>query len=146
MVIMASTDSIWDYPYPSQASSVMGLVYGTGPEPEPDYFPPKSRIPEARMESLSRFELTKTESRSVDETELAEVRTTLPTNNAATSTPQQPGGVPCRNNGCKSWSSRSESRLESPWHFLKTVFLVSVIVALVLWVIVYASLSQYRVL
>ncbi|XP_031847867.1 uncharacterized protein LOC116433665 isoform X3 [Nomia melanderi] len=99
-----------------------------------------------QMESLSRFELTKTESRSVDETELAEVRTTLPTNNAATSTPQQPGGVPCRNNGCKSWSSRSESRLESPWHFLKTVFLVSVIVALVLWVIVYASLSQYRVL
>ncbi|XP_076281468.1 uncharacterized protein LOC143209560 isoform X2 [Lasioglossum baleicum] len=109
-----------------------------------------------KMESLSRFELTKTETRGAEETELAEVKTTLPTNNAATSTGKlaslqhaqqvQPGSIPCRNRGCKSWSGRSESRLESPWHFLKTVFLISVIVALVLWVIVYTFLTQYRIL
>lgn len=108
------------------------------------------------MESLSRCELTKTETKGAEETELAEVKTTLPTNNVATSTGKlasyqngqqvQPGSIPCRNGGCKSWSGRSESRLESPWHFLKTVFLISVIVALVLWVIVYTFLAQYRIL
>lgn len=97
------------------------------------------------MESPSRFELTK-EVQSVDETELGEVKVTPPTSSVATSTPAQPGSIPCRNGGCKSWTSRAESRMESPWHFLKTVFLISVIVALVIWVIVYTFLAQYQIL
>ncbi|KOC70612.1 hypothetical protein WH47_03628 [Habropoda laboriosa] len=100
---------------------------------------------EFQMESPSRFELTKTEVENADETELGEVKVTLPTNSVATSTPVQPGSIPCRNGGCKSWN-RGESRLESPWHFLKTVFLISVIVALIIWVIVYTFLTQYRIL
>ncbi|XP_033331485.2 uncharacterized protein LOC143258717 isoform X2 [Megalopta genalis] len=105
------------------------------------------------MENLSRLELTKTKPRDAEENELAEVKTASPTNNVATSTaklssthPAQPGSIPCRDGGCKAWASRSESRLESPWHFLKTVFLISVIVALVLWVVVYTFLAQYGIL
>lgn len=98
------------------------------------------------MESPSRFELTKAEMQSEEETELGEVKVTLPTSTVATSTPVQPGTIPCRNGGCKSWTSRAESRMESPWHFLKTIFLISVIVALILWIIVYTFLAQYRIL
>ncbi|XP_076247627.1 uncharacterized protein LOC143187351 isoform X2 [Calliopsis andreniformis] len=98
------------------------------------------------MESQSRFELAKTEMNSTEETELSEVNMSPATNNVATSTAAQPGNIPCKNGGCKSWMSNGESRLESPWHFLKTVFLVSVIVALVVWVIVYTLLTQYRIL
>ena len=97
-----------------------------------------------QMESPSRFELTKTESPSGEETELGEVKLTMPSSSVATQV--QPGSIPCRNGGCKSWTSRGEPRLESPWHILKTIFLVSVIVALVLWVIVYTFLAQYRIL
>ncbi|XP_076639250.1 uncharacterized protein LOC143351532 isoform X2 [Colletes latitarsis] len=95
-----------------------------------------------QMESSSRFELTKPEVQGADETELGEVKTT----NVATSTPVQPGNIPCKNGGCKALSSPVESRLESPWHFLKTIFLISVIVALVIWVIVYTFLAQYEIL
>ncbi|XP_043518643.1 uncharacterized protein LOC122533207 isoform X3 [Frieseomelitta varia] len=116
MVIVPSPGSIWDYPYLDQ------------------------------MESPSRFELTKAEAESGEETELGEVKVTLPTSTVATSTPVQPGAIPCRNGGCKSWTSRAESRMESPWHFLKTIFLISVIVALILWIIVYTFLAQYRIL
>lgn len=98
------------------------------------------------MESPSRFELTKAEVESGEETELGEVKVTPPTSTVATSTPVQPGAIPCRNGGCKSWTSRAESRMESPWHFLKTIFLISVIVALILWIIVYTALAQYRIL
>lgn len=97
------------------------------------------------MESPSKFELTKTEVQIADETELGEVKVMPLTSNVATSTPVQPGSIPCKN-GCKSWASRAESRMESPWHFLKTIFLISVIVALILWVIVYTFLVQYQIL
>ncbi|XP_076752343.1 uncharacterized protein LOC143424266 [Xylocopa sonorina] len=146
MVVVPSPGSIWDYPYLNQVTSMMGLVYGSKPKPERDLFPPKIRIPEKHMENSSRFELTKTEVQSADETELDEVKVTPAMSSVATSTPVQPGSTPCRNGGCKSWGSRAESRMESPWHFLKTVFLISVIVALVLWVIVYTFLAQYRIL
>lgn len=98
------------------------------------------------MESPSKFELTKTEVQIADETELGEVKVMPLTSNVATSTPVQPGSIPCKNGGCKSWASRAESRMESPWHFLKTIFLISVIVALILWVIVYTFLVQYQIL
>ncbi|XP_076684847.1 uncharacterized protein LOC143377478 isoform X2 [Andrena cerasifolii] len=116
MVIVPSPGSIWDYPYLNQ------------------------------MESPSRFELTKTESPNGEETELGEVKSTMPSSSVAAASQVQPGSIPCRNGGCKSWTSRGEPRLESPWHVLKTIFLVSVIVALVLWVIVYTFLAQYRIL
>ncbi|KZC07433.1 hypothetical protein WN55_09425, partial [Dufourea novaeangliae] len=100
MVIVPTPGSIWDYPYLNQVTSMMGLVYGTGPEPEQDFFPPKTRIPDTHMESPSRYDLTKSEARSLDETELGEVKTTLPTSNVATSTQSsQPGSIPCRNGG-----------------------------------------------
>lgn len=99
-----------------------------------------------QMESPSKFELTKTEVQIADETELGEVKVMPLTSNVATSTPVQPGSIPCKNGGCKSWASRAESRMESPWHFLKTIFLISVIVALILWVIVYTFLVQYQIL
>ncbi|KAG6796844.1 hypothetical protein HZU73_07830 [Apis mellifera caucasica] len=146
MVIVPSPGSIWDYPYLNQVTSMMGLVYGTRSKPEQDLFPSKIRIPEIHMESPSKFELTKTEVQIADETELGEVKVMPLTSNVATSTPVQPGGIPCKNGGCKSWASRAESRMESPWHFLKTIFLISVIVALILWVIVYTFLVQYQIL
>ncbi|XP_050477181.1 uncharacterized protein LOC126867085 [Bombus huntii] len=146
MMIVPSPGSIWDYPYLNQVSRMMGLVYGTRPKPEQDLFAPKIRIPETHMESPSRFELTKAEIQNAEETELGEVKVTPPMSTVATSTPVQPGSIPCRNGGCKSWANRAESRMESPWHFLKTIFLISVIVALVLWVIVYTFLVQYRIL
>lgn len=34
----------------------------------------------------------------------------------------------------------------SPWHFKKTVFLIGTIVLLVLWIIVYTTLSQLKLL
>ncbi|XP_016904865.1 uncharacterized protein LOC107993131 [Apis cerana] len=145
MVIVPSPGSIWDYPYLNQVTSMMGLVYGTRSKPEQDLFPSKIRIPEIHMESPSKFELTKTEVQIADETELGEVKVMPLTSNVATSTPVQPGSIPCKN-GCKSWASRAESRMESPWHFLKTIFLISVIVALILWVIVYTFLVQYQIL
>ncbi|KOC70611.1 hypothetical protein WH47_03627 [Habropoda laboriosa] len=52
MVIVPSPGSIWDYPELNQVSSVMGLVYGTGPKIEQiDLFPPKIRIPETHVNS-----------------------------------------------------------------------------------------------
>ncbi|XP_043786811.1 uncharacterized protein LOC122711808 [Apis laboriosa] len=146
MVIVPSPGSIWDYPYLNQVTSMMGLVYGTRSKPEQDLFPSKIRIPEIHMESPSKFELTKTDVQIADETELGEVKVMPLTSNVATSTPVQPGSIPCKNGGCKSWASRAESRMESPWHFLKTIFLISVIVALILWVIVYTFLVQYQIL
>ncbi|XP_011149663.1 uncharacterized protein LOC105189323 isoform X3 [Harpegnathos saltator] len=103
----------------------------------------------------SRFESTKiTEMRhNAGETELGEVQViaTLPTNNVPTSTlpsttSPRTGELPCKNGSCKVRKSRAEPRLESPWHTLKTIFLVSVIVAFLLWVIVYTLLDQYQIL
>ncbi|XP_012540392.1 uncharacterized protein LOC105838971 isoform X2 [Monomorium pharaonis] len=89
-------------------------------------------------------------------TELDDVKVTAPSSHhAATSTPStahtgSENATPCKNGGCKTWrSSRlggGEPRTESPWHSLKTVFLVSVIVAFLVWIIVYAILDQYRIL
>lgn len=104
-----------------------------------------------QMDAPSRFEPTKTaEMRHTGETELAEVRVTTapPASSVAISTlgPMTKTELPCRNGGCKVWRSRSEPRTESPWHTLKTVFLVSVIAAFLLWVVVYTLLNQYRIL
>ncbi|XP_029176859.1 uncharacterized protein LOC114944959 [Nylanderia fulva] len=83
-------------------------------------------------------------------TELGEVKVTLPGSSIATSTPHTSGGepAPCKNGGCKVWRSNrnGEQHSESPWHSLKTIFLVSVIVAFLLWVIVYTLLNQYQIL
>ncbi|XP_018401455.1 PREDICTED: uncharacterized protein LOC108778708 isoform X1 [Cyphomyrmex costatus] len=87
-------------------------------------------------------------------TELGEIKVTMPSS-VATSMPSTAhtsasDATPCKNGGCKIWrSSRigsSESRSESPWHSLKTIFLISVIVAFLLWIIVYTLLDQYRIL
>ncbi|XP_077279565.1 uncharacterized protein LOC143906990 isoform X3 [Temnothorax americanus] len=94
--------------------------------------------------------------RAGETTELGEVRVTAPSSNVATSMPStaHPNGndaaTPCKNGGCKVWrSSRvdgGELRPESPWHSLKTVFLISVILAFLLWIIVYTLLDRYRIL
>ncbi|XP_018308576.1 uncharacterized protein [Mycetomoellerius zeteki] len=113
-----------------------------------------------QMDSPSRFELaTKTAEMhrhaAGETTELGEVKATAPSSNVATSMPSTAhtsgsDATPCKNGNCKVWrSSRvggSEQRTESPWHSLKTVFLVSVIVAFLLWIIVYTLLDQYRIL
>ncbi|XP_070172619.1 uncharacterized protein [Polyergus mexicanus] len=84
-------------------------------------------------------------------TELGEVKVTAPSSSIATSTPHTSGDpAPCKNGSCKVWRNNrdgsGEPRSESPWHSLKTVFLVSVIVAFLLWVIIYTLLDQYRIL
>lgn len=107
-----------------------------------------------QVDPPSRFEPSKTEMRHhTGETELGEMQViTLPTNNIATSslpsttTSPHIGELSCRNGGCKVRRNRTEPRLESPWHTLKTIFLVSVIVAFLLWVIVYTLLDQYQIL
>lgn len=87
-------------------------------------------------------------------TELGEVRVTGPQPSASTARAsgnhdQEPKAL-CKNGGCKVWRSGrvdgGEPRTESPWHSLKTVFLLSVIVAFLLWIIVYTLLDQYRIL
>ncbi|XP_032688133.1 uncharacterized protein LOC116852165 isoform X2 [Odontomachus brunneus] len=116
----------------------------------------KYRFALDNVDPPSRFEPSKTTEmrHHVGETELSEVQViaTLPTNNvtmstspSATTSPYT-GELSCRNGSCKAQRSRVEPRLESPWHRLKTVFLVSVIVAFLLWVIVYTLLDQYQIL
>ena len=84
--------------------------------------------------------------RGVSETELGELRA------VATSTANSPtatdAGVPCHNGACKSSGDklRPEHHIESPWHHLKSLFLVSIIVALVVWIFVYVMLTQFDVL
>ncbi|XP_011695326.1 PREDICTED: uncharacterized protein LOC105454428 [Wasmannia auropunctata] len=116
-----------------------------------------------QMDSPSRFEPTANKPAEMqrhfaagETTELGEVRVIGPSSNVATSTPSTAhtsgsNATPCKNGGCKVWRSTrvgggSEPRTESPWHILKTVFLVSVIVAFLLWIIVYTLLDQYRIL
>lgn len=41
--------------------------------------------------------------------------------------------------------SATPSPPDSPWHFLKTVFLVAIVVSLIVWVLVYTVLSQLAV-
>ncbi|KYM79385.1 hypothetical protein ALC53_10180 [Atta colombica] len=112
-----------------------------------------------QMDSPSRFELAKTAEvhrhGAGEITEMGEVKVTAPSSNVATSMPSttHPSGsdaMPCKNGGCKVWrNSRvggSEPHTESPWHSLKTIFLISVIVAFLLWIIIYTLLDQYRIL
>jgi len=108
-----------------------------------------------QMDSPSKFDPTTKKTAEVhrhaagETTELGEVKVTAPSSNVATSMPStahtsSSDAVPCKNGGCKIWrSSRvsaGEPRTESPWHSLKTVFLVSVIAAFLLWIIVYTLL------
>uniref|UniRef100_A0A0C9QNK6 DNER protein n=1 Tax=Fopius arisanus TaxID=64838 RepID=A0A0C9QNK6_9HYME len=76
-------------------------------------------------------------------TELGEVRMASPTPAASSSKNVAPG--PCSNGPCKT-SMSLHNKPESPWHSLKTVFLVSFIIALIIWIIVYTLLSQYELL
>ncbi|KAL6424054.1 hypothetical protein ACFW04_009745 [Cataglyphis niger] len=112
------------------------------------------------MDSSSRFEPTTKRTATAEVhrhatgeamTELGEVKVIAPSSSIATSTPHiSDAPAPCKNGGCKVWRSNrdgnSEPRSESPWHLLKTIFLISVIVAFLLWVIVYTLLDQYRIL
>ncbi|XP_023245341.1 uncharacterized protein LOC106646767 isoform X1 [Copidosoma floridanum] len=68
-----------------------------------------------------------------------------------------PGAVPanhqhrvnlaCHDGACKSRAQRHQPvhRLESPWHHLKTVFLVSIIISFIVWIVAYVLLVQYGV-
>lgn len=55
IVIVPSPGSIWDYPYLNQVSSMMGLVYGTGPDPKQDFLPPNSRFPPSHVNIILSF-------------------------------------------------------------------------------------------
>lgn len=110
----------------------------------------KIQIVFSQMDSPTRFEPAKCVGAGFNagETELGEVKIIVPTSSIATSTiiEESTGSIPCGNGGCKTSRSRGEPRHESPWHKLKTIFLVSVIVALVVWIIVYTLLAQYQIL
>lgn len=97
------------------------------------------------MDDGSRFAGKISELQNSSETELGEVKVTTSTSSITTSTPIQVIGTPCKNGACKNFRPRPEPRAESPWHMLKSVFLVSVIVALFIWVIVYTLLAQYKI-
>ncbi|XP_012269485.1 uncharacterized protein LOC105693854 isoform X2 [Athalia rosae] len=104
-----------------------------------------------QMENASFGNDSKSVAETAGDTELGEVKVqVVPTASVATSTPTTspalPEGIPCGNGGCKTSRSRGEPRPESPWHQLKTIFLVSVIVALVIWVVAYTLLTQYQIL
>lgn len=102
------------------------------------------------METPAKFEPTKRGVAGLNQgdTELGEVKIIVPSSDIATSTTLEAssGVVPCGSGGCKSSRRNGEPRPESPWHVLKTIFLVSVIVALLVWVIVYTLLAQYEIL
>ncbi|XP_020295145.1 uncharacterized protein LOC109860465 [Pseudomyrmex gracilis] len=110
-----------------------------------------------QMDSLSRFKptskITGVHRHAAGETtELGEVNVTVPSSSVATSMPHTSSETsPCKNGGCKVWrnsrdGNSNEPRSENPWHSLKTIFLVSVIVAFLLWVIVYTLLDQYQII
>lgn len=102
-----------------------------------------------QMENTS-FDAPKSVSPRTEDTELCEVKIVVPTASVATATPTTspplPEGIPCGNGGCKTSRSRGDPRPESPWHSLKTIFLMSVIIALIIWVIVYTLLTKYQIL
>jgi hypothetical protein len=109
----------------------------------------------SQVDPPSKFELTTKKTTRMQQhmsgetTELGEVVISAATSSIATSTVHTNKDAPCKNGGCKNWrSGRSgnESRSESPWHLLKTVFLISVIVAFFLWIIIYTLLDHYRIL
>ncbi|KAK2579116.1 hypothetical protein KPH14_001287 [Odynerus spinipes] len=93
--------------------------------------------------NLSVLEATKANIRSTNEMELKEVNVVVPTKSVATLTVVQPGSIPCQNGGCKNWGTRGVP--ESPWHILKTIFLISVIVTLIIWVLIYTLLATYQI-
>ncbi|XP_011874441.1 PREDICTED: uncharacterized protein LOC105565670 isoform X2 [Vollenhovia emeryi] len=125
------------------------------------------RPQQVQMDPSSRSELKTKKTAKVlrhaagEITELDEVRVSAPNSNVATSMSStahpsdndaSASATPCKNGGCKVWRSsrvgvgEPRTLAESPWHSLKTVFLVSVIVAFLLWIIVYTLLDQYRIL
>lgn len=80
---------------------------------------------------------------NTSEMELKEVNVIVPTKSVATLTVVQPGSVPCQNGGCKNWGTRGVP--ESPWHILKTIFLISIIVTLIIWILIYTLLATYQI-
>ncbi|XP_051176321.1 uncharacterized protein LOC127291296 isoform X2 [Leptopilina boulardi] len=94
-----------------------------------------------------RFDQGKMETNSPGETELSEMKTvTMSSMNVTASNPNHSNDHQCRNGTCKMSTIRHNPQPESPWHYLKTVFLISVIIALIIWIIVYTLLVQYKVL
>ncbi|XP_014616367.1 PREDICTED: uncharacterized protein LOC106793719 [Polistes canadensis] len=89
------------------------------------------------------FESIKTNVQNTNAMELKEMDVVAPTQSVATLTVVQPGSIPCQNSGCKNW--RTHGVPENPWHELKTIFLVSIIVTLIFWIMIYALLAQYQI-
>ncbi|XP_058809664.1 uncharacterized protein LOC131674872 isoform X3 [Phymastichus coffea] len=84
--------------------------------------------------------------RAIHETELGVLKSSV--HETSSSPPSgSRAGVACHNGACKAHGLRPpHHRIENPWHYLKTIFLVSIIFAFIVWIIVYVLLTQYEVL
>ncbi|XP_035732385.1 uncharacterized protein LOC118446161 isoform X1 [Vespa mandarinia] len=144
MMTMSSSKTGWDYPY-FDPTEIMTSVYQPASIPEEEFLPRKKQIPDTHINNnnSSIFEEMKTNVRSTNVMELNEVDVIAPKKNVATLTVVQAGSIPCQNSGCRNWGTRGVP--ESPWHILKTIFLVSIIVTLIIWVVIYALLAQYHI-
>lgn len=75
-----------------------------------------------------------------ERTELSVVQTQ--TNNSSS----QAGPSKCRPEVCRKSRQKYQppELTGSPWHLKKTIFLLSIIVLLVIWIVVFSTLSQYK--
>ncbi|XP_033216525.1 uncharacterized protein LOC117172568 isoform X2 [Belonocnema kinseyi] len=110
------------------------------------FCPNRWRCGTRKVDQPSRYDPAKMEKNSPVEADHSEMKIIIPTVSVATSIPPKPENIPCNSGACKSSRMRSDPRPESPWHILKTIFLIVVVVALIIWVIVYTLLVQYQIL
>ncbi|KAJ8674397.1 hypothetical protein QAD02_005659 [Eretmocerus hayati] len=82
------------------------------------------------------------DARITNETELGVLKSSI--NPISTGINANIGTIPCRNGACS--KPRSGQTLDSPWHRLKSIFLVSMIAAFLVWLIVFVLLLRYEML
>lgn len=96
------------------------------------------------MDNPTCFEVTRGVEIPQNDTELGEVKVMSLTTMATTSKDVQ--AIPCSNGGCKKSVFNKKNSDESPWHYLKTIYLIFFMFALIVWIIVYSLLSRYELL
>ncbi|XP_043480496.1 uncharacterized protein LOC122510128 [Leptopilina heterotoma] len=98
------------------------------------------------MDRPLRCDQGKMETNPSGETELSEMKIVTSSIGVTATNQNHSEDHQCRNGTCKISRIRNNQQPENPWHYLKTIFLISVIIALIIWIIVYTLLVQYKVL
>ena len=86
-----------------------------------------------------------------NDTELNDFKIISLEGTTTTSNNQNNSTISCYNGACKHGNQNNnlineKSVPESPWHILKTYFLLIIIVSLILWIFIYVTLTYYKLL